>query len=252
MGSGTEPYNPNDIIKDGDYLLVPPDYRLTNTVPFTYRDGYTYLQILEELRKWVNNGLRDNLSNNLENLAADYNMRVTRLLGDVRKELEQYHALPEQLREQIAEAVRKYDDEFQMFKDTLTQWTKRQFESDKFVVFNWIQGIPTDINTFLSDIYNRLTVHGLLADDLSRMGCTAGDIDAWPLDISEMETEGKNFLQRLWGQRVFSPTTGKYVSAQDALLDMMEFISTGTGVISHTAQQIESLSMQDLQNRRVN
>ena len=60
MGSGTEPYNPNDVIKDGDYLLVPPDYRLTTRCPSRIATGYTYLQILEELRKWVNNGLRDN------------------------------------------------------------------------------------------------------------------------------------------------------------------------------------------------
>ena len=250
MGSGTEPYNPNDIIKDGDYLLVPPDYRLTNTVPFTYRDGYTYLQILEELRKWVNNGLRDNLSNNLENLAADYNMRVTRLLGDVRKELEQYHALPEQLREQIVEAVRKYDEEFKRFQDTLTQWTKRQFENDKFVVFNWLTGEPCEIGDLIRDLHNRYTVHGLLADDLSRMGCTAGDIEKWSVSISELETEGKNFLTH-FGNWVFSPTTGKYCSPQDAILDLMEFVSTGTGVLNHDCSTIESLSMNDIQNRRV-
>lgn len=251
MGSGTEPYNPNDIIKDGDYLLVPPDYRLTNTVPFTYRDGYTYLQILEELRKWVNNGLRDNLSNNLENLAADYNMRVTRLLGDVRTELKQYHALPEQLREQIAESVRKYDEEFKRFQETLTQWTKRQFKDDKFKVFNWLTGETCELSELISDLHNRYTVHGLLADDLSRMGCTAGDIDRWPISISELETEGKNFLTH-FGTWMFSPVTGKYCSPQDAILSIMEYVSTGTGIISHTAQQVESLSMQDLQNRRVN
>ena len=136
-------------------------------------------------------------------------------------------------------------------QETLTQWTKRQFKNDKFKVFNWLTGETCELSELISDLHNRYTVHGLLADDLSRMGCTAGDIDSWPISISELETEGKNFLTH-FGTWMFSPVTGNYCSPQDAILSIMEYVCTGTGIISHTAQQVESLSMQDLQNRRVN
>ena len=62
-----------------EYSLVPHDYALTTTVPFTYRDGFTYLQVIEELRKWVNEGLRNALNSSLESYAADYNERISKL-----------------------------------------------------------------------------------------------------------------------------------------------------------------------------
>ena len=70
---------PGQFIED-EYLLIPPDYRLSNSIPFTYRDGYTYLQMMEEMRRWVDDGLKTSLSNALESLAGDYNQKVHALI----------------------------------------------------------------------------------------------------------------------------------------------------------------------------
>lgn len=79
---------------DNKYQLTPGDYRVTNVTPFTYRDGYTYLQLMEEMRSWVSEGLVNQFSAKMQGLASDYNQAVSRLLVDVRKEMEGYHALP--------------------------------------------------------------------------------------------------------------------------------------------------------------
>ena len=255
MGSGSDDtgfkWSVEDVIHEQDYMLIPADYRLTNTVPFTYRDGYTYLEMLEEMRKWVSGGLKDNISNNFQNLAADYNTRINKLMGDVRTELEQYHVLPQQLKNLVYELVRKYDGEFRMFEETLTQWVKRQLERDHVRVFNPLRGETTDIDQFIFDLDNRVFVHGLLADDFSRYGMTAGEIDGLPMSVDELMTEGKNFLGHLFGQRVFSPVTGEYTSAQRAINSIFEVLCTGEGLLSSIAvDQISNMNISDIQNRK--
>lgn len=255
MGSGSDDtgfkWSVEDVIHEQDYMLIPADYRLTNTVPFTYRDGYTYLEMLEEMRKWVSGGLKDNISNNFQNLAADYNTRINKLMGDVRTELEQYHVLPQQLKNLVYELVRKYDGEFRMFEETLTQWVKRQLERDHVQVFNPLRGETTDINQFIFDLDNRVFVHGLLADDFSRYGMTAEEIDDLPMSVDELMTEGKNFLGHLFGQRVFSPVTGEYTSVQRAINSIFEVLSTGEGLLSSIpVDQMGNLSINDIQNRK--
>lgn len=259
MGSGTEvqtdipdaPWKAEDVIRTDDYLLIPSDYRLTNTVPFTYRDGYTYLQILEELRKWVNGGLKDNLSNNLQNLAADYNTRIARLIGDVHAELEQYHVLPRQLRDQLVEMVSKYDDEFRLFQESLTAWVKRRLETDGVVVFNPLSGETCDLNDFIKDLCNQAFVNGLQADDYARYGFTVGEIGEWPYTIGELQTNGKYILALLDGQRVYSPWSGQRTTVQRVVSDLYEASRTGEGLLETTADNMKNMQIHDIQNRKI-
>lgn len=231
-------------------MLVPADYRLTTTVPFSYRDGYTMMQIIEAIRKYVGGALKDEISNNLENLAADYNSRITRLLGEVRAELEQYHALPSQLRKQLAEMVGKYDEEFDILANNLIRKIEEGNKDKTVYVKNPHRGERTTLDDYVHDIDNRLTVHGLKWGDLEMAGLTYQDLEDMPFTFDEWQTEGKAFLGLFEWQRAFSPVTGERKNLQGLINDLYEESRKGTQPLSAlTMQQIEQMTIKELQER---
>ena len=193
---------------DGDYSLVPHDYALTNTVPFTYRDGFTYLQVIEELRRWVNEGLRNALNTSLESLAADYNTRITRLLSDIRDEVGQYEGLPDQMMRRLNQAINEYRDDFDIFREMIREEIRREMAHDHVEVFNWLTGNRDTLDHLLFDFDNRVLVNGLLAADFSRAGLTCKEWDDLPLTISEMQTQGKIFIDAYSREYIHSRSRG--------------------------------------------
>lgn len=242
---------PGQFIED-EYLLIPPDYRLSNSIPFTYRDGYTYLQMMEEMRRWVDDGLKTALSNALESLAVDYNQKVHALIIDLNKEMENYKALPPQVRQMLRDAIAKYDDEFKIFKNSLEEYLDRRINRDHIEVTNWLRGGPSTLEELLFDMHNRYTVNGLLAEDFSRMAATCKEIDDLPMSISEIETNGKVFIREFDRDYIFSPITGNRMNMRDALYEVVEMMKTGSGnMVSWTVDYFETPSLQDIENRFV-
>lgn len=233
---------------DNKYQLTPGDYRVTNVTPFTYRDGYTYLQLMEEMRSWVSEGLVNQFSAKMQGLASDYNAAVSRLLVDVRKEMEGYHALPSQVREMLSAAIAKYDDEFNTFENDLKALVKKHFESDEAHVFNWLRGESSTLQELINDMHNRYTVGGLLAEDFSQLGLTAQELEDVPLTISELETIGKYVMPALSPNYGFSPVTGQYKRVIDIVYDVYEAQFKGGDLItSKDLNYIDNLNIPDLQ-----
>lgn len=235
---------------DGDYSLVPHDYALTNTIPFTYRDGFTYLQVIEELRRWVNEGLRNALNTSLESLAADYNTRISRLLSDIRDEVGQYEGLPEQMKRRLNEAINEYRDDFDIFREMIREEIRREMHHDHVEVFNWLTGRRDTLDNFMRDLDNRILVNGLLAADFSRAGFTCKEWDSLPLTISELQTQGKIFVDAYSREYIHSPISGRRMHVSLALSEVYEALSTGNEPISTMPlSAIATATIKDLQKR---
>ena len=233
---------------DNKYQLTPGDSRVTNGTPCTYRDGYTYLQLMEEMRSWVSEGLVDQFSAKMQGLASDYNQAVSRLLVDVRNEMAGYHALPSQVREMLSAAIAKYDDEFNTFENDLKALVKKHFESDEAHVFNWLRGESSTLQELIDDMHNRYTVGGLLAEDFSQLGLTAQELEDVPRTIPELETIGKYVMPHLSPNYAFSPVTGQYKRVIDVVYDVYEStFKGGDQITSKDLNYIDNLNIPDLQ-----
>jgi hypothetical protein len=68
-------------IFNGPY--IPPFRPLSNITPFTYRDGSTYLEVLEELRTYLNDDLVAFVNENFGALDTAFTEEVTRLITEV-------------------------------------------------------------------------------------------------------------------------------------------------------------------------
>ena len=232
-----------------EYSLVPHDYALTTTVPFTYRDGFTYLQVIEELRKWVNEGLRNALNSSLESYAADYNERITKLLENVRDEVGQYGNLPEQMIEQFRKYVADINDDLALFKESMREYVDRHLQHDYVEVFDWLTGTRRSLESMLFDFDNRVLVNGLLAADFSRAGLTVEDIDSLPMDILEMQTQGKIFLDYWSREMMYSPVTGQRKHVVNVVMDVYESTFKGSASLTtKSLDEISSASIADIQN----
>jgi hypothetical protein len=232
-----------------EYSLVPHDYALTTTVPFTYRDGFTYLQVIEELRKWVNEGLRNALNSSLESYAADYNERISKLLENVRDQVGQYGDLPEQMIEQFRKYVADINDDLALFKESMREYVDRHLQHDYVEVFDWLTGTRRSLEAMLFDFDNRVLVNGLLAADFSRAGLTVEDIDSLPLDILEMQTQGKIFLDYWSREMMFSPVTGQRKHVVNVVMDVYESTFRGSASLAtKSLDEISSASIADIQN----
>ena len=232
-----------------EYSLVPHDYALTTTVPFTYRDGFTYLQVIEELRKWVNEGLRNALNSSLESYAADYNERITKLLENVRDEVGQYGNLPEQMTEQFRRYVADINDDLALFKESMREYVDRHLQHDYVEVFDWLTGTRRSLEQMLFDFDNRVLVNGLLAADFSRAGLTVEDIDSLPMDILEMQTQGKIFLDYWSREMMYSPVTGQRKHVVNVVMDVYESTFKGSAsLMTKSMDEISSASIADIQN----
>lgn len=232
-----------------EYSLVPHDYALTTTVPFTYRDGFTYLQVIEELRKWVNEGLRNALNSSLESYAADYNERISKLLENVRDEVGQYGDLPEQMTEQFRKYVVDINDDLALFKESMREYVDRHLQHDYVEVFDWLTGTRRSLESMLFDFDNRVLVNGLLAADFSRAGLTVEDIDSLPMDILEMQTQGKIFLDYWSREMMYSPVTGQRKHVVNVVMDVYESTFKGSASLTtKSLDEISSASIADIQN----
>lgn len=232
-----------------EYSLVPHDYALTTTVPFTYRDGFTYLQVIEELRKWVNEGLRNALNSSLESYAADYNERISKLLENVRDQVGQYGDLPEQMIEQFRKYVADINDDLALFKESMREYVDRHLQHDYVEVFDWLTGTRRSLESMLFDFDNRVLVNGLLAADFSRAGLTVEDIDSLPMDILEMQTQGKIFLDYWSREMMYSPVTGQRKHVVNVVMDVYESTFKGSASLTtKSLDEISSASIADIQN----
>lgn len=145
--------------------LVPHAYplvRIPTSVPFTYRDGVTTLQLIECIRC------------NLDGLQSDFNTLV------------------EQVNQSIADsdaAVRQLADNLASQMAALREELVRLIEQSQSTGLAWspVYGRQDALQTVLDDIYDNVRNHALFWSDYDDMGLEASTYDDLGLSAREYD-----------------------------------------------------------------
>lgn len=208
------------------YYLDPSFIRIGNITPFTYRDGYTFLQVLEDMRH-RDTELITAINSGLESLANDYNAAIANLLAELSAELERYGALPEQIAKALGEARGDLQAQFDALAANLTALIERKLTDDDIDVFNWLAGEITPIGEYHRAEDQWQYDHGMTAADYSRAGYTAAQVDALP-DVIHVAARGHNYVPEVNYHYMSSPLTGELVPLHRAVMHVAEMFSNGT------------------------
>ena len=71
---------PDNLIEPDTYSV--PGGTVTNVTPFTYRDGMTFLELLERMRRWINGSLVPDTNKNFEAMIKAFEDSVKKITGD--------------------------------------------------------------------------------------------------------------------------------------------------------------------------
>jgi len=71
---------PDNLIEPDTYNV--PGGTVTNVTPFTYRDGMTFLELLERMRRWINGSLVPDTNKNFEAMIKAFEDSVKKITGD--------------------------------------------------------------------------------------------------------------------------------------------------------------------------
>lgn len=230
------------------YMLDPSLIRVSNITPFTYRDGLTYLEVLESMRN-RDDDLITAINTGLANLANDYNERIKALIADVAKQMGEYADLPSVIDQGLSDINNDLDERFRILANDINALVRRKLASNDIDVFNWLRGDVTSLEQNIIDQHNRYPVHGFLAGDFSRMGLTAEQIDDLGFSISFMETEGKyatEYLSPFWA---YSPKDGIKKEIWRVIYDVYETTLTGKGnIAAFSLSEFDTMPMSDVDN----
>ena len=236
------------VINFGDPSQYQVPYgRVTNITPFTYRDGLTYLELLQRIREWVNGGLVTELNEALKNLAAGYNDAIAKLLADVKKEFGGYSGLPALIDARFAENERAMDERFELFVAEINALVRRKFSEDDVNAFNWITGEPDILSNIIRMFHSEYNDFAWKAVDYSKMNLTVGEIDNLGLSVHDLETESlvlTKYLNPLWHH---SPVDGAYKPVEYVIRDVYGATQTGSTVITSIAlTQFDATPIRDV------
>lgn len=213
------------VTSNGRFYLNPALIRIGNITPFTYRDGYTFLQILEDMRH-RDTELIEAINTGLTSLAEDYNKAIAGLLSDISAELEEYGALPQQIADAISEARSDVQAQLDALAANLLALIERKLNDDDIDVYNWLAGSVTPIGAYHRDEDQWQYDHGMTAADYSRAGYTAEQIDALP-NVIHMAARGRECVPEVNIHYMSSPLTGDLVPMRRAIMHVAEMLMTG-------------------------
>lgn len=94
---------------------VAPFKPVANITPFTHRDGFTYLEILEELRTYVNTDLVEFINTNFTNLGDQFETQVNELITNLNSSIDSG------LTDKINDAITQINDVVTTGTQELTQ-----------------------------------------------------------------------------------------------------------------------------------
>jgi len=126
---------------------IAPFKPLNNITPFTYRDGMTYLEVLEEIRRYVNHELIDFINTNFTKLGDDFEIEVNKLIDAVNEAIEE-----------VTENTENYQDA---------------------VIAGIISNLESQTRVLLDDLYaNQTTSNETVAGYVTNPGATKTALDA--------------------------------------------------------------------------
>lgn len=258
----TKGVNPDMAFTDYAFRAFPNERYVANTTGITYRDSATYLEILEDIRHWVNEDLPRDLNKALNDIREENDKTLTDFDKRISGRIQEFGAVPELVRQATEKAYQELKYSFDIFVDKVNDIVRRKLAEQEVDTFNYLKGEVTPLAEVIRDQHQHYTIHGFRATDFARAGFTAKDIDNFPFDILFMETEGKYFIPWLSRHYCFSPVTGNWVDTSRAIAEVygrvIKNLSSSAnpfvgipGISSTPPYSIAGATVQDLHNRGV-
>ncbi len=229
------------------------DYgRITDVTPFTFRDGATYLEVLETIKRWVNGGLLDEINKALSEASNKYSKEIVDLFAAADERMKSYDGLADSLNKRLEEADRLAQERFAAFQAEIMAIVREKILGNHFDMFDWTVGDINDFQAWVRNIHDAYLIRGLRADDFGAMGWTVAEIEALPMTVLEMETRGRDIVRRLSGQYAYSPVTGALTHVDRIPLHVLETTLKGTTDISTmTAETLAAKTVGEINTYRV-
>ena len=159
--------------------LIPR--RVPTSVPFTYRDGITTLELIECLRCNL-----DSVQNDLNNAIKDINNEVGGFEGELQA------------------AVARMDSNLKQLRSELIQLVNESQGAGVF--YGAAYGTTKPIPQIIGDVYDNTRYYGLFAKDYDEMEISA-------LDYDTLETSARRY--DLQGSRKLNPVLGDFKGRED-------------------------------------
>ena len=151
------------------FTAIPPftNGRLpvSNVTPFTYGDGYTYLNVLERLREYVNSMI-DTVNLNTDNsndVVEDFQGLIAHVNGLTDTLISQIDAWE-------AGFYSEYHSDYSQLRLDLITLVKNTVQTG--VVFNPTNGAWEPIHNVINDVYDYLRVYGYTAAEYDALELT--------------------------------------------------------------------------------
>jgi len=187
-------------------------FRVSPITPFTYRDGLTYLQVLEELRK-RDCELVDLINAGLAKAAEDLNAAIAKLWDELEGPLAKIAEFESEMEARFAQFSVDLEHEFEVFQQRCLKIIEDAIEAASDPeVFSWHRGVRTKLSQELFDADNHYSDHGLTAGDYTRKGWTVQEIEDLGRTVEWVAYRGKTLGPR-WSPRLMhSDRVGTQVS----------------------------------------
>lgn len=223
--------------------------RVNPITPFTYRDGLTFLEVLEQLRK-RDVELCEEINQSLEETRKIINAAIAELLDEISGPIAEIEGFEKRMDERFASLRSGVYSEMDALESRLTKMVEESIVKKSVDVFSYHYGevVPLQDNVFGDD--NHYSNHGLTAGDYERRYYTAQEIEDNVWDVEHMAYRGL-FTGRRGNPRVmYNDHDGTLQSVRAQIAAAMEAALTGTGT---TDVEVQSLTdtVSDIPERKV-
>ena len=227
------------------------NFRVSPVTPFTYRDGLTYLEVLERLRK-RDVELVELINAGLARASEELDAAIAKLWDDIEGPLARLDEYDAKINAEFAatrEALRKAFETWQRQCDqTIAEAIERASDPD---VMNWHRGLRTPLSVELKDSDNHYADHGLTAGDYTRKGFTAQEIEDCIWDVEHMAYRGIFVGPRANPRTMYNDKDGTLQSVRAQIAVAMEAALTGTGTTDVEVSELEQDAASDVIDRKV-
>lgn len=155
--------------------------RVPTSVPFTYRDGITTLELIECLRRNL-----DSLQNDLNDAVKDVNDEVEGVEGELQAAVDRMDSNLKQLRSELIQLINE--------------------SQGAGVFYGSAYGTAKPVPQIIGDVYDNTRYYGLFARDYDAMEISA-------LDYDTLETSARRY--DLQGSRRLNPVLGDFKGRED-------------------------------------
>lgn len=171
-------------------FVSPDSWRVTPITPFTYRDGLTYLEVLEALRA-RDVELVDMINDGLDKAAADLNKAVAALWDELQGPLARITEFEGEMELKFAELEAGVEKALAVFQAQCLKIIDEALRDPDIELFSWHTGKTEHISRIMRDADNHYTPLGLTAGDYTRKHWTAQELEDMPHSVEWMAYRGK-------------------------------------------------------------